>query len=41
MRLKIYKEFNKLFKNDKEGLKQQIFLKFLVRATKKVRTCDS
>lgn len=26
MRLKIYKEFNKLFKNDKEGLKQQIFL---------------
>lgn len=26
MRLKIYKEFNKLFKDDKEGLKQQIFL---------------
>ena len=26
MKLKIYKEFNKLFKDDKEGLKQQLFL---------------
>ena len=26
MKLKIYKEFNKLFKDDKKGLKQQLFL---------------